>query len=78
MRKCPLCSGELERKTITHPQEYNGVIYIIENVPVEVCVQCGEVLLSPDVLAKIQELVWSEKAPDRTTAVPVYDLAEVV
>jgi|BarGraNGADG00312_1021997.scaffolds.fasta_scaffold228832_1 YgiT-type zinc finger domain-containing protein len=78
MKKCPLCSGELERKTVTHPQEYKGVIYIIENVPVEVCVQCGEVLLRPDVLEKIQELVWSEKAPDRTTAVPVYDLAEVV
>ena len=77
MKKCPLCGGELEPKTVTHPQEYKGGIFILENVPVEVCVQCGEVLLRPEVLEKIQELVWSEQAPRRTAAVPVYDMAEV-
>lgn len=77
MRNCPLCGGELEAKTITHPQEYEGAVFILENVPVEVCVQCGEVLLRPDVLEKIQKIVWSEQAPGRTASVPVYDLAEV-
>lgn len=77
MKKCPLCGGDLEQKMVTHPQEYKGAIFIMENVPVEVCGQCGEVMLSPDVLEKIQELVWSEKVPKRTTSVPVYDLAEV-
>lgn len=77
MNKCPLCGGELEQKTVTHPQEYKGAILILENVPVEVCRQCGEVLLRPDVLEKIQELVWSKQAPRRTASVPVFDLAEV-
>ncbi|MFH1150354.1 MAG: type II toxin-antitoxin system MqsA family antitoxin [Actinomycetota bacterium] len=76
MKECPLCGGELEPRVITHPQEYKGEIYIIENVPVEVCVQCNEVLLSPEILEKIQQLVWSETAPKRTESVPVYDLAE--
>ncbi len=77
MRRCPLCGGELEKRTVTHPQEYKGRIIIMDNVPVEVCRQCGEVLLRPDVLERVQELVWSEAAPKRTASVPVYDLAEV-
>lgn len=77
MRRCPLCGGELQEKTITHPQEYKGKVVILENVPAEVCRQCGEVLLRPDVLERVQEVVWSEVAPKRTASVPVYDLAEV-
>lgn len=77
MKKCPLCGGELEERTITYPQEYKGKIVILENVPAEVCSQCGEVLLRPDVLERAQELIWSEITPKRTARVPVYDLAEV-
>jgi HTH-type transcriptional regulator/antitoxin MqsA len=77
MKKCPLCGGELEVKTVTHPQEYEGKIIILENVPAEVCRQCGEVLIRPDVLEKMQQVVWSETAPGRTASIPVYDLAEV-
>lgn len=78
MKKCPLCGGELEETKVTHPQEYKERVIILENVPAEVCCQCGEVLLHPDVLERIQNLVWSETAPKRTMRVPVYDLAEVI
>ena len=76
MTKCPFCGGELEGRVVTHPQSYQGKVYILENVPAEVCSQCGEVLLRPKVLEKMQQLVWSGVAPRRTTQVPVYDLAE--
>ena len=75
--KCPLCGGGLEEKKITHAQQYKERIVILENVPAEVCHQCGEVLLRPGVLERLQDLVWSERAPDRTTQVPVYDFAEM-
>lgn len=77
MKTCPLCGGELEEKIVTHPQEYKGKIIILENVPAELCRQCGEVLLRPDILERVQEVVWSEVAPKRTASVPVYDLAQV-
>ena len=77
MKKCPLCGGELQAKMVTHPQEYEGRIIILENVPAEVCRQCGEVLIRPDVLEKMQQVVWSEATPRRTACIPVYDLAEV-
>ncbi len=68
--------GELEDKRITHPQQYDGKIIILENVPAEVCRQCSEVLLSPDILERVQKLVWSAATPKRTARVPVYDFAE--
>ncbi|GFP26473.1 hypothetical protein HKBW3S25_01967 [Candidatus Hakubella thermalkaliphila] len=46
-------------------------------MPAEVCRQCGEVLLRPDILERVQEVVWSEVAPKRSASVPVYDLAQV-
>lgn len=76
MTKCTFCGGELEERVVTHPQSYQGKIYILENVPAEVCSQCGEVLLRPEILERMQQLVWSGVAPGRITEVPVYDLAE--
>lgn len=67
----------MEQRTITHVQTFQGQIYVLENVPAEVCVQCGEVLLAPQVLGKIQRLVWSGAEPSRTTQMPVYDLAVI-
>lgn len=72
-----MCGGILGNKRITHPQEYKGRIVIFENVPAEVCRQCGEVLLRPDILERVQTLVWSAVTPRRTAQVPVYDMAEV-
>ncbi|MBI4319761.1 MAG: type II toxin-antitoxin system MqsA family antitoxin [Chloroflexi bacterium] len=76
MRRCPICGGELKDTTITRPQEYEGKIIILENLPAEVCAQCGEVFLHPDVLERVQAIVWSKVTPKRMTSVPVFDLAE--
>ena len=74
--KCPFCGGELAERLVTYPQSYQGKVYILENISAEVCSQCGEVMLRPQVLERMQQLVWSGVAPKRTTQVPVYDLAE--
>ena len=76
MKRCPFCGGELKQTTITHAQEYEGKVIILENLPAEVCLQCGEVLLRPDVLERVQGLVWSKAAPKRVVSVPVFDMAE--
>ena len=75
LKNCRLCGGNLEEKTITHPQQYEGKIIILENVPAEVCRNCGDVLIAPSVVKRLQQLVWSKKDPTRTDEVPVYDLA---
>ena len=77
MRKCSLCGGKLEHRAIKYPQAHNGKIVILEDVPAQVCLQCDEVLLSHDVLERMQEAVWSGATPVHTASVPVYDLAEM-
>lgn len=74
---CPLCRAETEERLITYVQEFEGRVAIIENVPAEVCGQCGERVLKPDVVRRIQKIVWEAPAAPRTAEVPVYDLANV-
>lgn len=75
--RCAFCRGELENRLIRYFQEYKGRVVLIENVPAEVCTQCNEQLLAPDVVERIQRIVWEQPAPKRETTVPVYDLSEV-
>lgn len=76
MTKCPRCKSEaLEQQTIRYSQEYEDHFYIIEKVPVHVCSQCGEVILSETVAASIQRMIWSGAQPERIEKVPVYEIA---
>ena len=75
--RCPLCKGETKEALIRYLQELDGRVVIIENVPADICAQCGEQLIKPEIAQKIQSLVWKGTAPKRKTQVPVYDLSEV-
>lgn len=75
--KCPLCGGSLESRHISHPQYFDGSLVILENIPAEVCLQCGEVLLNPSVVERMQETVWSGKAAKRMARIPIYDFDQV-
>jgi len=74
---CNFCKGETEEELIRYVQEYKGVVVIVENVPADVCQQCGEQFIRPEIADKIQRLVWDAPKPKRTAEVPVYDLADV-
>ena len=73
--KCTMCacSGELEQREITHTVRHKGQLVVIDHVPAEVCRACGETLLAPDAIRRIQDILESERAPSRT--VPLYDYA---
>ena len=74
---CAFCKGELDERLIRYLSEFEGRVMIIENVPAEACTQCGEKVFRPEVVEKIQRLVWEQPSPKRREEVPVYDLAEV-
>jgi YgiT-type zinc finger domain-containing protein len=71
---CALCQGRMTEQLVTYSQFINGQFVIVENVPALVCEQCGDRLYSPDVVERLQELIWSQAKPVRTVTVPVYDL----
>ena len=75
--RCALCKGETEGRLIRYVQEFEGRVVVIENVPAEVCAQCGEKYIRPGVAKKIQRLVWEEPSPEKTLTVPFYDFQKV-
>jgi YgiT-type zinc finger domain-containing protein len=74
-KSCHLCKGRLAYQMTTYTQLMNDNLIVIENVPAWVCEQCGETYYDPDVVERIQTLIWSGKAPARTIQTPVYDLS---
>ena len=73
---CAFCKGEMEGRLVRYMSDFEGRVVIVENVPAEVCTQCGEKLIGPEVVEKIQRLVWEQPSPKRSVEVPVYDFAE--
>ena len=54
---CARCGGSLERKTIIHQQPWGDELYEFENVPAQVCSQCGEVWLEAEVGQLIDKII---------------------
>ena len=60
---------------VTYTIEFNGQIFMIENVPARVNEETGEQLFAPSTVGSIQQLILNRRTPDRFTEVPVYDYA---
>ena len=73
--KCTMqgCPGEYENRTIVHTVKHHGDVIVIDHVPAEVCSVCGDVLLSPDTVRRIEKLLAVMPKPAR--AVPLYEFA---
>jgi YgiT-type zinc finger domain-containing protein len=73
--KCDICGGTRAPSLITYTIYYDNKPVVIENVPAEVCQQCGEQYFAPETVEKLQKIVWSKKKPKRMVETPVYDLS---
>ena len=71
---CNTCQEKLEKKLTTYSQWFEGRPVVIENVPAWVCAQCGETYYDPDVVERIQIIIWSGQLPTRVVETAVYDL----
>ena len=73
--KCTIqgCPGEYENRTIVHTVRHLGNVIVIDHVPAEVCSVCGDVLLTPDTIRRIETLLATMPKPAR--AVPLYEFA---
>jgi YgiT-type zinc finger domain-containing protein len=47
--KCVWCGGELKHDSVTFSYEDYETYMLVEHVPADVCLQCGEKLSSPEV-----------------------------
>lgn len=76
MSKCYFCQGKTEIKNIDVDFRWGGKLYIVQNVPVEVCTQCGERYYSAEVSRRLDELIKTQnsktKKPQKVVEVPVF------
>jgi len=56
-----------------HTVRHRGNIVVIEGVPAEVCSLCGDVLLTPETIRKIEFLL--EHPTEPTATAPLYQYA---
>jgi YgiT-type zinc finger domain-containing protein len=74
MRTCPFCRGRIREQRIEHVHRWQDKLYILRNVPAEVCTQCSETFLAPAALRRMDEIVQRDEAPDSEVRVPVFSL----
>ncbi len=65
------CLGEYEDKLIVHTVRFQGKVVVIDHVPAEVCTLCGDVLLKPETIRRIEVILKSSKQPRESA--PVYE-----
>ncbi|MEK8036462.1 MAG: YgiT-type zinc finger protein [candidate division NC10 bacterium] len=67
---CIYCGGQVRECTATREVRWQGELFLVEQVPMGVCNQCGERFLKPDVAKAIDKLLQTRKAT-RTALIPV-------
>lgn len=75
MTRCYFCKGKVLRRRVRHVHEWGPQVIIFEDVPAEVCTQCGETYFDPDTLKAMDAATLGENEPRRHVQVPVFSLA---
>ena len=76
-RECPVCHHGMTHALVCHVQTWHDRVVVFDNVPAEVCGQCGETLFAGPVVDKLNSLLWSMAPATRTIQASVYDLSVV-
>lgn len=71
-------SDEFVEERVTYTLQVGDKLVLVENVPARVCFQTGERLFAPEVVERLQEIVWDQKRPVRTIETPVFEFPAVV
>ena len=65
----------LVEREVTYTLEVNGRLIAIENVPARVNLETGEQFFSPDTVKRLQQMIWTQREPQRVIQVPVFEFA---
>jgi len=55
--RTPGCTGEHERRTISHQIVYQERTLVLHGVPAQVCSDCGEILLDSETISRIDRIL---------------------
>lgn len=76
---CYFCGGIVEEQFLPREIRWHDQLLVFENVPMGVCVQCGQKVLLPETAKRIDLAIQAKQKPSRILQVPVYQFqADVV
>lgn len=71
--ECVFCGGNVQSKNVTFIYEHDKHVFLIENVPAEVCEKCGEKTYSPEITDEIIKFAKCKFKPVKLVEIPVFD-----
>jgi YgiT-type zinc finger domain-containing protein len=74
---CYYCGGEIIEKPDMVDYRISSELYILENIPTGICVQCGEKFFKAEVLKYIEKAVREKNRIVREVRIPILDFAGV-
>ncbi len=74
MTQRPFCKGPIEPRRVEHIHRWQGEMFILRNVPADVCTQCSEAFFGPDALRDMEAIASKSVEPQGYRSVPVYSL----
>ncbi|MCK4249464.1 MAG: YgiT-type zinc finger protein [Candidatus Omnitrophica bacterium] len=78
MKKCYFCKGEIIEKRVRHIHSWADKLILFQQIPAEVCKQCGEVYFSPKVIETFDKATEHLDEIKKTVQVPVVPYSELV
>ena len=70
--KCYFCKGRVSEQKVKVDFRWGEELVVIEDVPAEVCEQCGEKYLDADVYKEMERLAKGRTKPLHSTTVNVF------
>ena len=74
MERCYFCGGRVIPKRVRHIHEWGERVLIFNDVPAEVCQQCGEVYFGPDALQMMDKVTLGQSQAASYVSVPVFSM----
>ena len=59
---------------VNYTLEFDGKCFIIENIPARVCKETGDSFFSPEIVERIQEIIWQNREGKGAIVTQVYEL----
>lgn len=77
MSECFYCKGKTQIRESDVDFRWGDKLYIIQNVPIEICGQCGEKYYSAEVSKRLDSIIKEQsssgKKPQKFLEVPVFN-----
>lgn len=78
MKRCYFCRGEVVAKKIRHIHQWGDKIILFEDIPAEVCKQCGEAYFAPAIVEAMDKGTMQAEKAKESIKVPVISYHELV